>query len=105
MRVQKKDLLSFIRSHECVTFEDIETFFTEKRYDYQGSVAIMTKQSNLVVWNGWNRRTCKAFSELVAGGKVVLDSIPMNRAPIPPAFRNITMLSQAEFVPVVIKAR
>ena len=105
MRVNRKELLEFIRSHEAVTFQDIEGFFKEKRYDYQGSTAIMTKQSNLVVWNGWNRRTCKAFSELVAGGKVVLDSVPMNRAPIPPAFRNITMLSQAEFIPVVVKSR
>ena len=105
LRVQKKDLLNFIQSHDAVTFEDLEAFFKEKRYDYQGDTAIITKRTQLVVWHGWNHRTCKIFSELVVEGKVVLDSVSMNRAPVPPIFRNITKLSQAEFVPAIIKAK
>lgn len=104
MRVQKKALLEFVRSRDTVTFEDLEAFFKEKRYDYQGDTGIMTGSSRLVLWHGWNHRTCKLFSELVAEGKVILYSAPINRAPVPPAFRNITKLSQAEFVPVLIKA-
>lgn len=105
MRVQKKALLEFIQSRDAVTFEDLEAFFKEKRYDYQGNTTIMTKRAQLVVWNGWNHRTCKIFSELVAEGKVLLDGVPVNRAPMPPIFRSITKLSQAEFVPVIIKAK
>lgn len=105
MRVQKKALLEFIQSRDAVTFEDLEAFFKEKRYDYKGNITIMTQRAQLVVWNGWNHRTCNAFSELVAEGRVILESVPMNRAPMPPIFRNIIKLSQAEFVPVIIKSK
>lgn len=104
MRVQKKALLEFVRSRDAVTFEDLEALFKEKRYDYQGDTGIMTGRSRLVLWHGWNHRTCKLFYELVAEGKLLLYSTSMNRAPVPPAFRSITKLSQAEFVPVLIKA-
>ena len=34
MRVQKKELLQFIRSRDLVTFPEIEEFFKAKGYDY-----------------------------------------------------------------------
>lgn len=105
MRVQKKHLLDFIRSREFVTFRDIEDFFTEKKYDFRGDTGIVLKEANLVMWNGWNHRTCKAFSELVKEGKVILEKVSMSHAPIPPAFKNIEKLSDAEFALVHIKAR
>ena len=105
MRVRKADLLAFIRSRGSVTFEDIEEFFRQKGCNFQGDTAISLKKSNLVVWHGWNHRTCKTFLELVADGRIWLDSVSMGQAPTPPIFRNITGLSQAEFIPVLIKAR
>ena len=104
MRVTKSALLGFIRSRGSVTFEDIEKFFDEQGYKYRGDAALILEQSRLVVWHGWNPRTCKTFMELVAEKKVMLDSVPLGKAPTPPIFRNITMLSQAEFVPVIIKS-
>lgn len=104
MRVKKASLLAFIRSRGSVTFEDVEAFFDKQGYNYRGDAALILEQSRLVVWHGWNRRTCKTFMELVAEKRVVLDSVSLGKAPTPPIFRNITRLSQAEFIPVIIKS-
>lgn len=104
MRVRKSALLEFIRSRGSVTFEDIEKFFDQQGYKYQGDAALVLEQSRLVVWHGWNRRTCETFMKLVAEKKAMLNSVPLGKAPTPPIFRNITMLSQAEFVPIIIKS-
>lgn len=104
MRV-REDMLKYIRSRGSVTFEDIEEFFRENGWNFRGDTAISLKKSNLVVWHGWNHRTCKTFLELVADGRIWLDSVSMGQAPAPPIFRNITGLSQAEFIPVLIRAR
>lgn len=104
MRVQKKDLLEFIRSRECVTFEDIEAFFIEKRYDFRGDVGMGFEPSKLVAWNGWNRRTSRTFQELLRDGKIEMEHVSMSEAPIPPAFRNVKGLSGMKYIPVKIRA-
>ena len=105
MRVQKSELLKFIRSREYVTFEDIEEFFTEKRYNFRGGTGLIFRPSKLVAWNGWNHRAGKAFLELWGEDKITLEHVSMSEAPIPPAFRNAKGLSEMNFVPIHIKAR
>ena len=104
MRVQKKALLKFIRARDTVTFEDIETFFTEKQYDFRGDVGMVFEPSKLVTWNGWNRRTSRTFQDLLRDGKIEVVHVSMSEAPIPPAFRNVTGLSGMNYIPVKIRA-
>ena len=105
MRVQKSELLEFIRSREYVTFEDIEEFFTEKRYNFRGGTDLVFRPSKLVAWTGWSQRAGRAILELWGEDKIVFDSVSMSEAPIPPAFRNTKGLSEMNYIPLHIKAR
>ena len=104
MKVEKSALLSFIKSHGSVNFEEIEAFFERKKYKYRGDTVIRLSQSRLVVWNGWNRQASEVFMELVAEKSVILDSVSMAQAPMPPAFRGLKLLSEMEYIPVIVRA-
>lgn len=88
-----------------MTFEDVERFFEAQGYSFRGDAAIFTRHSKLALWTGWNRKTAKLFTELVAEGKLELFNAGMANAPAPPAFRGITGLSQANYLPVVIRTK
>ena len=105
MRVDKNKLLSFIRDNGAVTFEDIETFFNDSKFNYKGISGVILKQSKLAVWNGWNRKTIRCFIELVNEGKIILEQTGMAKAPTPPYFRDKKRLSEMNYIPVIIKAR
>lgn len=88
-----------------MTFEDLESYFETQGYNFRGDAAIFTRHSKLAIWTGWNRKTAKLFMELVAEGKLELFSAGLANAPAPPAFRGITGLSQANFIPTIIRAQ
>ena len=48
MRVQKKELLQFIRSRDLVTFPEIEEFFKAKGYDYKGGTSIRLQDNTVL---------------------------------------------------------
>ena len=104
MRVKKDKMLEFIRKNESVTFEDMERFFESRNYAYKGDTGIILGKSRLVVWHGWNRKTSRAFMELVSAGKVGIYRINMSKAPIPPVFKSVSTLQGMEYVPVIIKS-
>jgi len=81
MRVQKKELLQFIRSRDLVTFPEIEEFFKAKGYDYKGGTSIRL-QDNTVLWFGWTHRALRQFMELYNDGKIFL--YQSEDAPPPP---------------------
>lgn len=105
IRVRKDRLLRFVQERGAVTFEDLESYFEAQGYNFRGDAAIFTRHSKLALWTGWNRKTAKLFMELVAEGKLELFNPGMASAPAPPAFRGITGLSQADFLPVIIRAK
>ena len=84
MRVQKKELLQFIRSRDLVTFPEIEEFFKAKGYDYKGGTSIRL-QDNTVLWFGWTHRALRQFMELYNDGKIFL--YQSEDAPPPPPIR------------------
>ena len=84
MRVQKKELLQFIRSRDLVTFPEIEEFFKAKGYDYKGGTSIRL-QDNTVLWFGWTHRALRQFMELYYDGKIFL--YQSEDAPPPPPIR------------------
>lgn len=88
-----------------MTFEDLESYFETQGYSFRGDAAIFTRHSKLALWTGWNRKTLRLVMELVAEGKLELFNPGLANAPAPPAFRGITGLSQANFLPVVIQAK
>lgn len=69
MRVQKKELLRFIREKGLTTFPEIERFFKEKGYDYKGGTSIRL-QDDTVLWFGWTHRALRQFMELYNAGKI-----------------------------------
>ena len=102
MRVRKSALLEFIRSQESVTFPEIEKFFQEKRYDYQGCTAI--KISGDILWHGWSHKAGVSFLELYEAGKI--DLVNDEGAPIPPPrLRFAEGPPDYPFRQVLIKAR
>ena len=84
MRVQKKELLQFIRSRDLVTFPEIEEFFKAKGYDYKGGTSIRL-QDNTVLWFGCTHRALRQFMELYNDGKIFL--YQSEDAPPPPPIR------------------
>ena len=101
MRVSKKRLLDFVRANDGVTFREIEHFFNEQGYDYRGDAGLSLGGMSCVVWNGWNRRTCHAFMELVSCGKLVL--YEAETGDTPPIFCTAKNTGAAGFVKILIK--
>lgn len=81
MRVKKKQLLDFIRNRGAVTFPEIESFFRQKRYDFEGTTAIKLK-SGPVLWHGWTHNAAREFLELYQESKIEL--VEDELAPVPP---------------------
>lgn len=104
MRVDKKKLLKFVRERGTVTFTDLEEFFEQQHYNFRGEAGILLKDSRLAAWNGWNKRTFRVFMDLVKSGKISMERTGMANAPMPPAFRDKTGLSEMNYVPILIKA-
>lgn len=81
MRVQKKELLRFIREKGLTTFPEIEAFFRTKGFDYRGGTSIRL-QDGTVLWFGWTHRAMRQFMELYNDGKIFL--YQSEDAPPPP---------------------
>lgn len=101
MRVQKKELLQFIRSRDLVTFPEIEEFFKEKGYDYKGDTAV-TLSDGVVMWYGWGHKALRVFAELYSERKVFL--YQCEDAPPPPPTLG-TKEVKYKWIPVMISAR
>ena len=99
MRVQKKDLLRFIRSKEIATFPEVEGFFRSKRFDYIGDTAMRTTNGGPILWYGWTHKAARAFLELYEDRKIFLYRPESSPAPPP---RNGKAEIDYDWIPALI---
>lgn len=61
----KLDLVKLIKHKTGVTFVEIENYFDEIGFKYQGDISICRKNENLIFWSGWNTRATELLYDLL----------------------------------------
>ena len=61
----KLDLVKLIKHKTGVSFVEIENYFDEIGFKYQGDISICRKNENLIFWSGWNTRATDLLYDLL----------------------------------------
>lgn len=61
----KLDLVKLIKHKTGVSFVEIENYFDEIGFKYQGDISICRKNENLIFWSGWNTRATELLYDLL----------------------------------------
>ena len=68
----KLDLVKLIKHKKGVSFVEIEIYFDEVGFNYNGDIAMCKGNENIVFWNGWNEQACNLIHELLASKVITL---------------------------------
>ena len=68
----KLDLVKLIKRKKNVTLVDIENYFNEVGFNYNGDIAMCRGNENIVFWNGWNEQAFNLIHELLASKVITL---------------------------------
>ena len=68
----KLDLVKLIKNKKGVSFVEIEIYFDEVGFNYNGDIAMCRDHENIVFWNGWNEQACNLIHELLASKVITL---------------------------------
>lgn len=67
----KEKLYEFIKTNRRAVFTEIEHFFQDSGYAYEGNVAFFAREgSNILLWNGWSQEACNLLVELTEEGEI-----------------------------------
>lgn len=69
----KLDLVKLIKNKKGVSFVEIEIYFDEVGFNYNGEIAMCRGNENIVFWNGWNEQACNLIHELLASKLITMD--------------------------------
>lgn len=61
----KLDLVKLIKHKKDVTFVEIENYFDEIGFKYEGDISICRKNENITLWSGWNTRATELLYDLL----------------------------------------
>lgn len=61
----KLDLVKLIKHKKDVSFVEIENYFDEIGFKYQGDISICRKNENIIFWSGWNTRATELLYDLL----------------------------------------
>lgn len=61
----KLDLVKLIKHKKDVSFVEIENYFDEIGFKYQGDISICRKNENIILWSGWNTRATELLYDLL----------------------------------------
>lgn len=61
----KLDLVKLIKHKKDVTFVEIENYFDEIGFKYQGDTSICRKNENITLRSGWNTRATELLYDLL----------------------------------------
>lgn len=61
----KLDLVKLIKHKTGVSFVEIENYFDEIGFKYQGDISICKKNENITLWSGWNTRATELLYDLL----------------------------------------
>ena len=61
----KLDLVKLIKHKTGVSFVEIENYFDEIEFKYQGDISICSKNENIILWSGWNTRATELLYDLL----------------------------------------
>lgn len=61
----KLDLVKLIKHKKGVSFVEIEIYFDEMGFDYEGALSICGGNENIIMWDGWNEQACRLIHELI----------------------------------------
>ena len=61
----KLDLVKLIKHKKGVSFVEIENYFDEIEFKYQGDISICRKNENIILWSGWNTRATGLLYDLL----------------------------------------
>lgn len=61
----KLDLVKLIKHKTGVSFVEIENYFDEIGFKYQGDISICRKNENIILWSGWNTRAAELLYDLL----------------------------------------
>lgn len=61
----KLDLVKLIKHKTEVSFVEIENYFDEIGFKYQGDISICRKNENIILWGGWNTRATELLYDLL----------------------------------------
>ncbi|WP_455937020.1 pathogenicity island protein [Gemella morbillorum] len=61
----KSDLVKLIKHKKDVSFVEIENYFDEIGFKYQGDISICRKNENITLWSGWNTRATELLYDLL----------------------------------------
>lgn len=61
----KLDLVKLIKHKTGLTFVEIENYFDEIDFKYQGDISICRKNENIILWSGWNTRATELLYDLL----------------------------------------
>ena len=61
----KLDLVKLIKHKTGVTFVEIENYFDEIGFKYQGDISICRKNENIILWSGWNTKATELLYDLL----------------------------------------
>ena len=64
----KLDLVKLIKHKKGVSFVEIEIYFDEVGFNYNGDIG----NENIVVWNAWNEQACNLIHDLLASKVITL---------------------------------
>ena len=61
----KLDLVKLIKYKTGVSFVEIENYFDEIGFKYQGDISICRKNETIILWSGWNTRAAELLYDLL----------------------------------------
>lgn len=61
----KLNLVKLIKHKTGVTFVEIENYFDEIGFKYQGDISICRKNENIILWSGWNTKATELLYDLL----------------------------------------
>ena len=70
----KLDLVKLIKHKKDVSFVEIENYFDEIGFKYQGDISICRKNENITIWVGWNTRATELLYDLLNSELITMRS-------------------------------
>lgn len=68
----KLDLVKLIKHKTGVSFVEIENYFDEIGFKYQGDISICRKNENITIWVGWNEQAYNLIHELLSSKLITM---------------------------------
>ena len=74
----KFSLVKMIKDKGGVSFVEIENFFDEIGFDYQGEEQLNSGKNNKIIyWSDWNKQACELITELLKNKQIEMTPTPL----------------------------